>query len=652
MVESTLPAGAAADSAVAESAANHPGQSQADDLETLLKNGRVVDGHVMYRGELKVGRHAAVAVCNEARFSPPVPRDPEVFAEELAGNYDGACLNFKEHEICSKVKVKARMKQNSKSAAPVKATYTATGILTTEFTPEPPPLLLDEAAAEGVCAAYDERLVNFIMVISSLSGNSASYVVEDTRRLLYLRDGQISLSRLLAVRKEVCRSLARLARLRKALAEAEEGSGLSEGSSPDALFELQASLGGALSYRSSDNKHPAVYIQVASLFPTSLYLQVTPAAFQRVLLDVFQRVWGKLAGASRRHAQKISHAAVVLDFGGLSQLDVAAYSTHRLLADIGEVLLAHCPWLLYKVILFKVRFAKDLLWELLRPVLAMGCRIVVAESSEELSREIQADGPFLMHTLGGFNESSVLRCRRPVYNLAGPPQPPGAGDFLRVEELTNFWDEMRKLREEAPEASPEGDPERDPDDEEIILAEHAREHQEEERESAMEKKAQELEEFISRKECLVPHFSKAVKQVLIPQAATGEPFKLTGSAAAAEEATRVPLDLNNVARADVRVCMWKPPGDAAAATRGTAHMLLQLLERRKQWSRPPLPLNYMHAFERTTYSLDCVYHATPHVPMKPQTKPPLELRPVESGANRQATGGPSPAHADKLASFL
>lgn len=58
--------------------------------------------------------------------------------------------------------------------------------------------------------------------------------------------------------------------------------------------------------------------------------------------------------------------AVVLDFSDLSQLDLAAYSTHRLLGDIGEVLGAYCPWLVYKIVVFRLQFAKDLLWEVLR----------------------------------------------------------------------------------------------------------------------------------------------------------------------------------------------------------------------------------------------------------------------------------------------
>lgn len=146
------------------------------------------------------------------------------------------------------------------------------------------------------------------MLISTLSGNCASFVVEDMRRLLYLRDGKVSRSGLLASRKEACKSLARLACLRKALTDVEEhGRRFASRSSADALLELEASLGGAFAYRSSDGKHPAVYIQIASLFPTSLYLQVTPAEFQKILLGVFDRVWDKLGAASRRHTEKISH---------------------------------------------------------------------------------------------------------------------------------------------------------------------------------------------------------------------------------------------------------------------------------------------------------------------------------------------------------
>lgn len=175
--------------------------------------------------------------------------------------------------------------------------------------------ILPETGAEvccSWCSAYEEKLVKFVMLISTLSDTCASYVLEDVRRLLYLRDGMVSRSSIVACRKEACRSLARLACLRKALAEVEErGRCFSNSSSADALLELEASLGGALAYRSSDGKHPAVYIQVARLFPTSLYLQVTPADFQKILLRVFDRVWDKLAAASRRHAEKISHGMFI-----------------------------------------------------------------------------------------------------------------------------------------------------------------------------------------------------------------------------------------------------------------------------------------------------------------------------------------------------
>ncbi|CDI82960.1 hypothetical protein EPH_0055710 [Eimeria praecox] len=257
--------------------------------------------------------------------------------------------------------------------------------------------------------------------------------------------------------------------LRKYLDEVEEqGRRFARHSSADALLELETSLAGALAYRSADGKHPAVYIPVASLMPTSLYLQVTPAELQRTLLRVFDRAWSKLGAASRRHAEKISHGvdgvlwlavAVVLDFSDMSQLDLAAYSTHRLLGDIGEVLRAYCPWLVYKIVIFKLRFAREFLWELFRPALHADCRVVTAEDEEALLQEIQSDGTFILHTLGGFNERSVLRCRRPVYRLPQPPQPLGASEwFSKKGEATDFWEEMEKLYEESPGAAPEGEP--------------------------------------------------------------------------------------------------------------------------------------------------------------------------------------------------
>ncbi|KAL8446701.1 hypothetical protein Emag_004649 [Eimeria magna] len=565
------------------------------------KNARVVDGNVVYKGKVKVGRKPAVALCEETSFFPPVLEDPSIFVEQLAGDYDGVFPEVTEHEVTTRVKVDGHVDRNRGKATAIKARYVATGRIIAESPPDCSSVSKIAMDGSDLCAPYEQRLVNFIMVISTLSGNCASYVVEDVRRLLYLRDGKISRSSLVTARKEACKSLARLASLRKALAVVDEHDKGFTTSSADALLELDASLGGALAYRSSDGKHPVLYLQIASLFPTHLYLQVTPAQFQKLLLRVFGRLWSKLSAASRRHGEKISHVAVVLDFNSLSQLEVAAYPTHRLLGDIGEVLRAYCPWLIYKIVVYKFQFAKDLLWELMRPVLELDCRIVMAESDEELVSEIQAEGHFLLHTLGGFNESIFLRCRRPAYRLAQPPQPLGSGEWLSSED-TPFWDEMRKLYEEAPWALPEADPVDDVISEPEDPTARARAHIEDKRERAMEDKAKELEELINRKECLVPHFSKAVEQLLSPQeCAIPERSDLL------KESSRPLVALRNVTRSDVRVCMWKPPADATIAAQGTVQMLLKLFEKRRQWTRPPLPANYMHAFERTTYSLDCVY---------------------------------------------
>lgn len=90
--------------------------------------------------------------------------------------------------------------------------------------------------------------------------------------------------------------------------------------------------------------------------------------------------------------------------------------------------------------------------------------------------------PFILHTLGGFNESSFLRCRRPVYRLPHPPQPFGSSEWFGGEDAPHFWDEMIKLHEESPRAAPEPDP---VDDVEIGETENLtaslRMHQQEER---------------------------------------------------------------------------------------------------------------------------------------------------------------------------
>lgn len=63
-----------------------------------------------------------------------------------------------------------------------------------------------------------------------------------------------------------------------------------------------------------------------------------------------------------------------------------------------------------------------------------------------------------MHTLGGFNETSFLRCQRPIYGMKQPPPAVGSGEWLSEEPSFAFWDEMRELYKEAPGALPEPDP--------------------------------------------------------------------------------------------------------------------------------------------------------------------------------------------------
>ncbi|XP_026189930.1 uncharacterized protein LOC34619002 [Cyclospora cayetanensis] len=562
---------------------------------------RVVQGSLVFKGKLNAG-DAEESVNSRAAFSSPAVQDPELAEESFGGAYDGLFPETQEHKVSSSLRIKGAVKTKGGSKTRVKGRMRASGSIFIEEIPKKEYEQPQTFETADLFAPYDAKLAKFAFLIGTLSNNCASYVLEDMRRLLYLRNGRLSRNPDMSSRKEACRSLARLAMLRKVLEEVEEhGARFSKGSSSDASLEMESSLGGALAYRSADGKHPAVYIQLASLFPTSLYLQITPAEMQRILLRVFNGVWQKLAVASRRHTEKISHVAVVLDFSGLSQLDVAAYSTHRLLGDVGEVLRAYCPWLIYKIILFKLNFAKDLVWELFRPALQADCRIVSIEDDTALVQEIQPDGPFILHTLGGFNESSFLRCRRPVYRVPQPPQPLGSGDWFAGGDAIEFWEEMKKLHIEAPWAAPEPEP---VDDTESQNAEMPPLEQPEERESALERKTKELQNFINRRECLIPHFNNALKEVLN---ALEKDKDITYDTAGMVEPSRPLIDLNDVTRADVRVCMWKPPANASQAARSTAQMLLKIFEGRRQWNRPPLPPNFMHAFERTTYSLDCVY---------------------------------------------
>lgn len=73
-----------------------------------------------------------------------------------------------------------------------------------------------------------------------------------------------------------------------------------------------------------------------------------------------------------------------------------------------------------------------------------------------------------------------------------------------------------------------------------------------------------------------------------------------------EKSTRPSVNLRDVTRSDIKICMWKAPITLPEAEEGTAKMLVQILGKHKHWTRSPLPANYMKAFERPTYSFSCI----------------------------------------------
>lgn len=123
--------------AQAESTADASGSSQAasEDVEDV-KRAKVVEGHLVYRGEIQVGRDQPTSVCEQASFALPVPEDPENAAEGLAGDYDGLFPETTEHDICSNVKLKGSMKQRWGGRTGVKARLAASGHLVVESIPD------------------------------------------------------------------------------------------------------------------------------------------------------------------------------------------------------------------------------------------------------------------------------------------------------------------------------------------------------------------------------------------------------------------------------------------------------------------------------------------------------------------------------------
>lgn len=108
-----------------------------DAPETVAKPGddggivewpRVVEGHLLYQGKVKVGSHV-VPVCEEASFTFPDPEDPEAATEAFAGYYDGNFPEITQLDVSSLLEIKAPMKHKNGRNGKVKAHLAATGNL-------------------------------------------------------------------------------------------------------------------------------------------------------------------------------------------------------------------------------------------------------------------------------------------------------------------------------------------------------------------------------------------------------------------------------------------------------------------------------------------------------------------------------------------
>lgn len=93
---------------------------------------KVVEGQLVYKGEIKVGRSPPMPVCKVTGIAPPVHEDPDSAAESFARDYDGCFPETTEHDICTTVKLRGTTKLNSGGRENVKAQFTATGHLVVE----------------------------------------------------------------------------------------------------------------------------------------------------------------------------------------------------------------------------------------------------------------------------------------------------------------------------------------------------------------------------------------------------------------------------------------------------------------------------------------------------------------------------------------
>ena len=126
------------------------GEAPGNDLD-VPQWPRVVEGCLVYRGELKVGEHT-VPASEQATFAAPVLVDPQKAAEDFAGNYDGLFPETTKHDLSSVVKLKGFMKTPLGGREKVKARFSATGHVTVESIPEPEDTLLGRPGGQDLFA--------------------------------------------------------------------------------------------------------------------------------------------------------------------------------------------------------------------------------------------------------------------------------------------------------------------------------------------------------------------------------------------------------------------------------------------------------------------------------------------------------------------
>ncbi|KEP63289.1 UNVERIFIED_CONTAM: hypothetical protein HHA_297180 [Hammondia hammondi] len=296
---------------------------------------------------------------------------------------------------------------------------------------------------------YVHADVRELLHVSGFCNGEAWRVLEEIRRLLVLRKGRLSLpsdrnamaSRhclafLASLKKNLeaaARNLVRQGRLRRANARLQsEGRKRSPPLDRDEAWErreglvreTRRTLSLAAAYSTKGKKQPAVYIQLAALKPSIVVDFLTPAEVAMILTEVFQNLWTKFVEYSLRRRVRVSTAALVLDFSGLTEFELASSASHFLLSSLRDVVRAFAPLLIKKIIFYNSAKAGEFLWEALRPGVEHACFFSFCSSEEDLESEIESERTMVYHTTGLANDMSLIAHRCPLYALYGPPLPP------------------------------------------------------------------------------------------------------------------------------------------------------------------------------------------------------------------------------------